>query len=149
MREKIMNAMKAAMKAKEGDRLSTIRLINAAIKDRDIALRGEGHGEEISDADILAVLGKMIKQRQESAKLYDEAARLELAQRERDEISVIEEFLPQQLSAEEIDQAIRDAIAQTGAQNIRDMGKVMGVLKEKYVGKMDFAKAGPMVKAHL
>lgn len=149
MRTRINAAMKAAMKDKDAARLSTVRLINAAIKDRDIALRGEGDDAGVSDADILGILGKMVKQRQESARAFDEGGRLELAEKERNEITVIEDFLPRQLSAAEAEKAVDAAIAETGAESIRDMGKVMGALKAKYTGQMDFGAVGPMVKAKL
>jgi uncharacterized protein YqeY len=137
------------MKAKEAERLSTLRLINAAIKDREIAARGEGGDVEVGEADILAILGKMVKQRQESARAYEEGGRLELAEKELGEVRVIEEFLPRQLSAQEVELALVDAIAEAGATSIRDMGKVMAVLKGKYTGQMDFGAVGPMVKARL
>jgi uncharacterized protein len=149
MRTRVMDALKQAMKNKDARRLGTLRLINAAIKDREIAMRGDGRDEGVSDDDILGILGKMVKQRQESARLYEEAARLELAEQERFEITVIEDFLPRQLGAEETRQAVEDAIAQTGAESIRDMGKVMGALKSKYTGQMDFGSVGPMVKDKL
>lgn len=146
-RTEINDALKEAMKAKDSMRLGTLRLINAAVKDRDIALRADGR--EVDEEDILAILGKMVKQRQESAKAYEEGGRLELAQREFDEIKVITDFLPAQLSAQETEAAIDAAIADVDAQSIRDMGKVMGVLKSKYTGQLDFGAVGPMVKARL
>ncbi len=149
LRSRISDAMKAAMKAKEAERLSTLRLINAAIKDRDIALRGEGGDTGVDDAEVLKILGKMVKQRHESARAYEEGGRLELAEKERDEVGVIEEFLPRQLSAEETEAAIKAAIAETEAASIRDMGKVMGVLKARYPGQMDFGTVGPMIKDRL
>jgi uncharacterized protein YqeY len=149
MRAKINSALKQAMKDKAAERLSTLRLINAAIKDRDIALRGEGKDEGVADSEILAILGKMVKQRQESARTYEEGGRLDLAERELSEISVIEEFLPRQLSADEAAKAVEAAIAETDASSIRDMGKVMGALKAKYTGQMDFGAVGPMVKDKL
>ncbi|MCM2562355.1 GatB/YqeY domain-containing protein [Lutimaribacter sp. EGI FJ00015] len=149
MRERITAALKKAMKERQADRLSTLRLINAAIKDRDIAARGDGEEGGVSDADVLAILGKMAKQRQESARAYEEGGRLDLAERERAEIEVIEEFLPRQLSDKEVRAAIDAAITNIGATSIRDMGKVMGALKEKYTGRMDFGAVGPMVKDRL
>lgn len=146
-RTEITDALKDAMKAKDTTRLGTLRLINAAIKDRDIDLRSEGR--EVSDDEILAILGKMVKQRQESAKAYEEGGRLELAEREQAEIKVIGDFLPAQLSSAEAEAAVDAAIAEIGAESIRDMGKVMGVLKGKYTGQMDFGAVGPMVKARL
>lgn len=149
LRTRVGTSLKEAMKAKEADRLSTLRLINAAIKDRDIALRGEGREEGVGDAEVLQILGKMVKQRQESARAYEEGGRLELAEKERAEVSVIEEFLPRQLTGQEVAAAIERAIAETGAEGIRDMGKVMGELKARHTGQMDFGAVGPMVKARL
>ena len=149
MRERITAALKQAMKEKQAERLSTLRLINAAIKDRDIAARGDGEEGGVSDAEVLAILGKMAKQRQESARAYEEGGRLDLAERERAEIEVIEEFLPRQLSEKEVRRAIDAAIEEIGAESIRDMGKVMGALKSKYTGQMDFGAVGPMVKERL
>lgn len=150
MRDRIKAALKDAMKSKEADRLSTLRLINAAIKDRDIALRGTSEEENgVSEAEILAILGKMVKQRHESARAYEEGGRLELAQKELSETKIIEDFLPRQLDEDETQAAVDAAIAQTGADSIRDMGKVMGVLKDKFTGQMDFAKVGPLVKNRL
>jgi hypothetical protein len=149
LRDRVAEALKQAMKAKDAERLSTLRLINAAIKDRDIANRGEGEDEGIGDAEVLQILGRMVKQRQESARAYEEGGRLELAERERAEIAVIEDFLPRQLSEAEVDKAVDAAIAETGAGSIRDMGRVMGALKAKYTGRMDFGAVGPRVKARL
>lgn len=146
MRERIGAALKDAMKSKDAARLSTLRLINAAIKDKDIALRGEGGDATVGDAEVLAILGRMVKQRQESARAYEEGGRLELAEKEMAEIRVIEDFLPRQLTPAEIEAAVRAAIAETGATSIRDMGKVMAALKAKYTGQMDFGAVGPMVK---
>ncbi|MEM9972774.1 MAG: GatB/YqeY domain-containing protein [Pseudomonadota bacterium] len=149
MRNRVNDALKSAMKAKDTGRLSTLRLINAAIKDRDIALRGEGREEGVGDAEVMAILGKMVKQRQESARAYEEGGRLELADKERAEITVIEDFLPRQLDEAEIAKAIDTAIRSEGADSIRDMGKVMGALKSRYTGQMDFGRVGPMVKNRL
>ena len=149
MRSRISAALKDAMKNKEAERLSTLRLINAAIKDRDIAARGDGEESALTDDVVLGILGKMVKQRQESACAYEEGGRLELAEKERSEIEVIEDFLPRQLDADEVDAAISAAIAEVGAEGLRDMGKVMAALKAKYTGQMDFGKAGPMVKDRL
>ena len=150
LRAKLTDAMKDAMRNKEADRLSTLRLINAAIKDRDIALRGTDAADAgVSDDDVLGILGKMVKQRQESARAYEEGARLELAEKELAEIVVIEEYLPKKLDEDETAQAVRAAISKVGAESIRDMGKVMGELKANYMGRMDFAKVGPMVKDQL
>jgi uncharacterized protein len=149
LRDRVNAALKQAMKDKAADRLSTLRLINAAIKDRDIAARGDGDSEGVGDGEVLAILGKMSKQRMESVRAYEEGGRVDLAERERAEIAVIEEFLPRQLSAAEIEAAVTDAIATTGATSIRDMGKVMGELKGKYTGQMDFGTVGSMIKARL
>lgn len=149
MRTRINAALKDAMKAKEATRLATLRLINAAIKDRDIAARGEGNDEGVDDTEVLAILGKMVKQRQESARTYEEGGRLDLAEREMAEITVIEDFLPKKLDEAEVKAAITAAITESGADSIRDMGKVMGILKGKYTGQMDFGSVGPMVKDQL
>jgi len=149
MRTTISSALKEAMKAKDADRLSTLRLINAAIKDRDIAARTEGEDAQVSDDTVLAILGKMVKQRQESARAYEEGGRLELAEKEMNEIRIIEEYLPRQLDDAETEAAVAAAIAEVEATSIRDMGKVMAALKGKYTGQMDFGKVGPMVKARL
>ena len=152
LRSRIGEALKVAMKEREVDRLSTLRLINAAIKDRDIAKRsegGDGADAGVDDAGILQILGKMVKQRQDSVQAYEEGGRLEMAEKERAEITVIEEFLPRQLDAAETASAVEKAIKETGASSIRDMGKVMGALKSKYTGQMDFGSVGPMVKARL
>ncbi len=137
------------MKAKDPTRLSTLRLIHAAIKDRDIAARSEDNAEGVNDTEILSILGKMIKQRQDSATAYEEAGRIELAEREQAESDVIREFLPKQLSDADVQAAISAAITETGASSIRDMGKIMGVLKARYAGQMDFGKVGAQVKASL
>ncbi|OIQ27467.1 MAG: glutamyl-tRNA amidotransferase [Alphaproteobacteria bacterium MedPE-SWcel] len=148
-RDRVNLALKQAMKDKATARLCTLRLINAAIKDREIAARGDGEEGSIGDGDILAILSKMTKQRQESARAYEEGGRLDLAEREMAEIGIIEEFLPKQLSDDEVSDAVKVAVDETGAESIRDMGKVMGALKAKYTGQMDFGKVGPMVKDQL
>jgi uncharacterized protein YqeY len=147
LRERVTEAMKEAMRAKDTARLSTIRLITAAIKDREIALRASS--EVLGESDVLALLGKMVKQRQESAKIYTEGARPELAAKELAEVAVIEEFLPKALAAAQTTAAIEAAITGAGATSLRDMGKVMAILKEKYTGQMDFGAAGALVKARL
>ncbi|MDF1669988.1 MAG: GatB/YqeY domain-containing protein [Roseovarius sp.] len=149
LREQVNTAVKQAMKDKAADRLTTLRLINAAIKDQDIAARGNGNETGVSDADILQILGKMTKQRHESVRAYEEGGRIDLAERERAEITVIEEFLPRQLNGDEVSSAIDKAVSDTGASSIRDMGKVMGALKELYTGQMDFGTVGPLVKDKL
>jgi uncharacterized protein YqeY len=148
MRETITAALKQATKAQDKRRTSTLRLVSAAIKDRDIAARGSGK-VKATDAELLELLAKMIKQREESEKIYRDAGRAELAQQEAEEIVIIREFLPQQLSDAETEQAIAAAIAEVGAASIRDMGKVMGALKARYAGQIDFGKAGALVKAKL
>ena len=149
LRERLSTSLKDAMRAKDATRLMTLRLINAAIKDRDIDARAEGNETGVSDDVLLAILSKMVKQRQESARAYEEGGRLELAEKELSEITIVEEFLPRQLSAAETDQVIADAIAESDANSIRDMGKVMGVLKAKYTGQLDFGKVCGFVKAQL
>ena len=149
MKEQIFAALKEAMKAKDTARLSTLRLVNAAIKDREIAARGSDEVVHVSDADITSILGKMVKQRKESAKAYEEGGRLELAEKELQEISIIEGYLPKQLDADETAAAVQEAIRATGAEGIRDMGKVMAALKAAYTGQMDFGSVGPMVKDQL
>jgi uncharacterized protein YqeY len=149
LRASIMAATKQAMKDKAANRLSTLRLISAAIKDRDIAARAEGNDEGVGDDELLSILGKMTRQRSESAKTYEEAGRIDLAERELEEITVIEEFLPRQLDEAEVDAAIDAAIRTVGAASIRDMGKVMGELKGKYTGQMDFGSVGAKLKGKL
>lgn len=149
MRTRLSDALKTAMKNKEAERLSTLRLINAAIKDRDIALRGEGRIDGVDDGEVLAILAKMVKQRQESARSYEEAGRVDLAERERREVAIIEEFLPRQMDDTEVSAAIDRAIQETEAASIRDMGKVMGRLKAEFAGRMDFGAVGPQVKDRL
>ncbi len=154
LRDRLQTALKDAMKAKAADRLSTLRLVNAAIKDREIALRTErgtpgGDPPEMADAEIMSILGRLVKQRQESARAYEEGGRLELAEKELNEITVIGEFLPTQLTAPEVQSALDTAINETGATGIRDMGRVMAALKGRYTGQMDFGAVGPMVKARL
>ena len=147
MREKLMNDLKTAMKAGEKKRVEAIRLINAALKDRDIAARGEG--KTVSDDDILALLQKMIKSRQESLEIYEKNNRPELAAQEKGEIAVISSYLPTQMDEAAVAAAIKAAIAEAGATSMKDMGKVIAALKAKYTGQMDFAKASAAVKAAL
>jgi len=148
MRETITAALKHATKAQDKRRMSTLRLVSAAIKDRDIAARTAGKGEA-TDAELLDLLAKMIKQREESEKIYADAGRAELAKQEGEEIAIIREFLPKQLAEKEMEKAIAAAIAEAGAASIKDMGKVMAALKASYAGQMDFAKASGLVKARL
>jgi uncharacterized protein YqeY len=145
LRERFTADMKEAMKAGEKGRLGAIRLIQAALKDKDIEARGAGK-EPLSDEEILALLQKMVKQRQESVTMYEQGGRAELAQAEKDEIAVISSYLPQQMDEAEMKAAIEAAIAETGASSMKDMGKVVGVLRGKYAGRMDFAKASGLVK---
>ena len=148
-RTQVNQALKQAMKDKAAQRISTLRLINAAIKDKEIAARA-GDGEiAIGDSEVLAILGKMTKQRNESARAYEEGSRLDLAERELEEIAIIQEFLPKQLDDDEVRAAVKAAVTESGATSIRDMGKVMGALKAKFTGQMDFGKVGPMVKDEL
>ncbi len=150
MRDRIDTALKSAMKARDEKlRVSTLRLITAAIKDRDIAARGEDRCCGVTDDEILAILAKMVKQREESAAVYEQGARLDLAEQERAEIGVIREFLPRQLSEDEISSAVSRVITELGATGLKDMGKCMGALKERYSGAMDFGKAGAVMKKHL
>ena len=149
MRENIANALKEALKAKDQVALSTMRLIVAALKDRDIVARGNDNPDGISDEEILGMLQTMIKQRTESAKMYRDGGRPELAAREEDEIAIIKNFMPVQLSADEMKLAITSSISKTGASSIKDMGQVMGYLKSHYAGQMDFSSASQAVKAAL
>ncbi len=148
MRDTITAALKDATKAQDKRRVSTLRMVSAAIKDRDIAARGTGKGTA-TDAELLELLAKMIKQREESQKIYADAGRAELATQEAEEIVIIREFLPQQLAPADVDKAIAAAIAETGAASVKDMGKVMAVLKDRHAGQMDFGKASAAVKAKL
>jgi uncharacterized protein YqeY len=145
MRDTIANSLKDALKAKDACRVSTLRLIQAKLKDCDIANRGAGKGP-VEEDEVLQILAKMIKQREESAKIFGDNGRPELAAQERAEIKVIEDFLPAQISEDKMKDLIAAAIAEIGAQGLRDMGKVMAVLKERYPGQMDFAKASGVVK---
>ncbi len=146
LRAQLTDAMKEAMKAKDTKRLSTVRLILAALKDRDIAARSETNKDLVSDDDILTLLAKMIKQREESATAFDAGNRPELAANERDEITVIRTFMPAQMDEAAMKDAVAKVIAESGAASIKDMGKVMAVLKERYAGQMDFSKASAATK---
>ena len=146
LRDSFTAEMKAAMKSGDQRRLSTVRMIMAGLKDRDIDARGKGNPNGIDEADILRLLQGMVKQRRESIELYKQGNRPELVQQEQEEIAVIESFLPKQMSEAEADAAIKAAIAATGAQSVKDMGKVMAALKEKHSGHLDMSKAGGMVK---
>lgn len=148
MRETITAALTAATKAQDKRRISTLRLVSAAIKDRDIAARGTDEAQA-TDTELLDLLAKMIKQREESEKIYRDAGRAELAQQEAEEIVIIREFLPKQLSDADTEKAVAAAIAEAGAASIKDMGKVMAALRTRYAGQMDFGKAGQLVKSLL
>lgn len=148
-RSEINDALKTAMKSHDKLATSTLRLILAAMKDRDIAAREKGNSQGISDDEILLMLQSMVKQRQESAKTYSEAGRDDLADREESEIDIIRGFMPKQLDEAEIATVVQTLISQVGANGIKDMGKVMAVLKEKYAGQVDMAKAGGVVKEKL
>ncbi|MEZ0169878.1 GatB/YqeY domain-containing protein [Microvirga sp. TS319] len=145
LRERFTADMKEAMKAGDKGRLGAIRLIQAALKDKDIEARGAGK-EPLSDEDILALLQKMVKQRQESITMYEQGGRTELAQQEKNEVEVISSYLPKQMDEAEMKAAIEAAIAETGAASMKDMGKVVAALRAKYAGRMDFAKASGLVK---
>jgi uncharacterized protein YqeY len=147
LRDDINNALKEAMKAKDERKISTLRLVNSTFKNADIEARATG--KTLSDADLLPVLQKMIKQRQESKELYEKGNRPELAQQEADEIAIISSYLPKQMSDAEVSAAIDAAIKETGAASMKDMGKVVGALKAKFAGQMDFAKASGLVKGKL
>jgi uncharacterized protein YqeY len=148
LRDAINTAVKEAMKAKNERALSTLRMVNSTIKNADIDARGQGK-PPLSDADLLSLLLKMIKQRQESVELYDKGGRAELAAQEREEIAIISAYLPKQMSDDEVKAAVAAIISETNAAGIKDMGKVIGALKAKYAGQMDFAKASGVVKAAL
>ena len=148
LRENINNAVKDAMRAKDERKLSTLRMVNSTIKNADIAARGEGK-PPLSDADLLGVFQKMIKQRQESVEMYKKGERADLVKQEEEEIAIISAYLPKQMSEQEMTAAIEAAIAETGAAGMKDMGKVIGVLRAKYAGQMDFGKASGVVKAKL
>ncbi len=145
MRDAVSGALKAAMKSRDAARTGALRLVSAAIKERDIEARGRGR-DTASDEELLAGLAKMIRQREESAKIYEEAGRPELAVKERAEIEVIRAFLPRQMSEDEVRAAARAAIAETGAASGRDIGRIMALLKERHAGSMDFGRASAMVK---
>jgi uncharacterized protein YqeY len=145
MRERISEGLKEAIKAQDKRRMATLRLVSAAIKDRDVEARGNGK-ERVSDDELLQILAKMVKQRDESIRIYEEAGRLELAEQERTEMAIIKEFLPQQMSEDEVLEACKTAVTEAGASGLRDMGKVMAVLKQRFPGQMDFGKASAVVK---
>ena len=149
LRIQISEALKSSMKAKEKRATSTLRLILAALKDRDIAARGKGGDDEISDDEILGMLQKMIEQRHESIEFYKQGGRLDLAKEEAEEIEIIERFLPKRLDENETTAAISAVIDELGAANIKDMGRTMAALKQSYAGRMDFSKVSTIVKQRL
>jgi len=149
LRTELNEALKTAMKTRDQRAISTVRLILAALKDRDIAARPKGVTEGIGEEEIVEMLHKMVRQRRESIELYEKGGRLELAQQEQEEIGVIERFLPKQMTEAEMAEAVAAAIKETGAASIKDMGKIMGLLKQRFAGRMDFAKAGQLVKQKL
>ena len=146
LREAFSERLKQAMRAKDARTLSTVRMILAGVKERDVAARGSGNQEGIADPEILRLLQAMIKQRRESIALYRQGKRPELAQQEEEEIAVIESFLPQQMNDDQMAAAAKAAIAETGAAGVKDMGRVMGVLRERHAGVMDMARAGAIVR---
>ncbi len=149
LRDSISGSIKDAMRSKDSLRLSTLRLVSAAIQDRDIAARAEDRCDGIDDPEVLSLLAKMVKQREESAKTYEDNGRPELAERERSEIEIIREFMPKSLSDEEMKTAIAAIVEETGATCLKDMGKIMGQLKTNFAGRLDMGKAGAIVKGHL
>ena len=149
MRSELDENLKEAIKSQEKQRVATLRLINAAIKDRDIAVRSEENTEGVSDDEIILILSNMVKQRKQSIVQYEEGGRIELAERERQEIKIIEEFLPNQLNEQEIKEEVSKIIESEDQLNIKDIGKIMGELKTKFSGRMDFGKASEIVKALL
>jgi hypothetical protein len=149
LRDDIDDALKAAIKSQSKRRIATLRLVNAAIKDRDIAARTAGPGEGVGDEQVLEILAKMVKQRHESVRVYEEGGRPELAAQEAEEIEIIEEFMPRQLSEDEMRAAVDGVVVELDARSLKDMGRTMGALKARYAGQMDFGKAGAMVKARL
>ncbi len=149
IRQQLTDALKEAMKGRDARAVSTLRLILAALKDRDIAARGRGNTEGISDDDILSLLQTMIRQRRESIELYEQGGRLDLVEAEREEIGVIERFLPRQMDEAATRQAVSEVIGRIGATGLKDMGRAMADLRQRYAGQMDFAKASALVKAAL
>ena len=148
LREDLQNTLKEAMKAKNMPEVNAVRMIIAGLKEKDVEARGKGK-KQAEDAELLAMMQSMIKQRNESIKLYNEGNRPDLAQKEQAEIAVIEKFLPKQLSEAEMSEVIKGIITQTGAQSVKDMGKVMGTLRSQYAGQMDFGKASEIIKSLL
>jgi uncharacterized protein YqeY len=149
LRERLSDELKAAMKAKDKRVVATVRLILAALKDRDIAARGKGNADGIDESEILQMLQTMVKQRHDSIELYEKGGRLDLAQQEAEEIEIIRRFMPAQMSEEEVAGAVADLIAELEASSLKDMGRTMAALRERYAGRMDFAKASAIVKKQL
>ena len=149
LRERLSDALKTSQKAKEARKVATLRLILAALKDRDIAARGEGNLDGVSDDDIIAMLGTMVRQRREAIVLYERGQRPELAQQESEEIDIIQEFLPRQLEESEIGEAVKDAIVRLDANGLKDMGPIMAELRDQFAGRMDFGRASQIVKEQL
>ena len=149
MRERLTDELKAAMKAKDKRVVATVRLILAALKDRDIAARGKGNADGIDESEILQMLQTMVKQRRDSIELYEKGGRLDLAQQEAEEIEIIRRFMPAQMSEEEVAGAVADLVAELEASSLKDMGRTMAALRERYAGRMDFAKASAIVKKQL
>lgn len=149
LREQLSSALKDAMRAKDGRAVATVRLILAALKDRDIAARDKGNMDGVGEEEILGMLQTMIKQRQESIRLYEQGGRCELAQQEQEEIDVIRRFMPTPIEGAELETAVKSTIREIGAANLKDMGRTMAALKERYPGRMDFTKASGIVRASL
>jgi uncharacterized protein len=149
MRDALTQALKESMRAKDERAVSTLRLILAALKDRDIAARSKGNSTGITDDEVLQMLQSMVKQRRDSIAMYEQGGRLELAEREQQEIDIIQRYLPKQMTEDEIEQAVQDLIEEMNASGLKQMGAVMGELRERYAGQMDFAKASPIVKQKL
>lgn len=149
LREQIKSALKEAMVAKDTHKVSTLRLILAALKDRDIAARTQDTPDGIGDDEIFKLLQSMVKQRRESVKMYENGGRLELAEQEAEEIGIIEQFLPKQMTEDEIKAAVESVVAEVNASSLKDMGATMAALRERYAGQMDFGKASAILKAHL
>lgn len=149
LRDRITNDIKSAMRAKDALRLSTLRLVQAAIKDRDIAARAEDRCDGCEESEILALLQKLVKQREESAATYENAGRLDLAEREQAEADIVRTYLPTPMDETEIEEAAETVVEELGATGLKDMGKCMGALKQRYTGRMDFSKAGETVKTLL
>ena len=149
IRSELTEALKVSMKAQEKRAVSTIRLILAALKDRDICARADGNADGVPEGEVLTLLQTMVKQRLESIRLYEEGGRLELAEQEREETEVIKRFMPRELDGDELDDAVQQALREIGAKDMKDMGKTMALLKQRYPGRIDFSKASGMVRQAL